>query len=370
MVAVSSTRHIAYFVTPHGYGHAARAAAVMRALLRRQPDLHYEVFTQVPPWFFTSCIDGFFDYHAVVTDVGLVQRTALSEDVPKTLRRLGRFMPFDGDLVNRLAERLRETGCRLVMCDIAPLGIAAARAAGIPSLVVENFTWDWIYAGYLDEDQRLSWYIDYLAELLSGVDYRIQTEPVSRRHAGSFTTDPVSRAGRTPAPVIRRELGVPGNAPMVLVTMGGFSWEYGFLERLAARSGVFFVVPGGDEALPAAASRWPNVICPPHHSRFFHPDLVNASDVVIGKVGYSTVAEVYWSGCAFGYVPRPRFRESDTLVEFVEREMSGLSLSAIEFDTGEWLNNLDSLLAMQRKVRRGLNGAEQVAEFVGDLLTG
>ena len=35
-----------------------------------------------------------------------------------------------------------------------------------------------------------------------------------------------------------------------------------------------------------------NLILLPHHSVFFHPDLVNASDAVVGKLGYSTLAAV------------------------------------------------------------------------------
>ena len=37
---------------------------------------------------------------------------------------------------------------RLVVSDAPPLGCAAAAAAGIPSVVITNFTWDWIYEGY------------------------------------------------------------------------------------------------------------------------------------------------------------------------------------------------------------------------------
>lgn len=367
-MAVSSKRHIAYFVTPHGYGHAARAAAVMEAVLRQWPDVHFEIFTQVPAWFFSTCPAGSFDYHNVLTDVGLVQRTALSEDIPATVQRLAQFMPFDEELIRSLAGRLRETACQLVMCDIAPLGIAVARAVHIPSVLVENFTWDHIYAGYIEEDQRLRWYIDYLADLFAGADHRIQAEPACQHYPGCLTTAPISRASRTSTDVVREQLGVPRGAPMVLVTMGGFSWDYDFLAALATRRDIYFVVPGGRPS--GGVERSPSVICLPHHSHFFHPDLVNSSDVVIGKVGYSTVAEVYWSGCALGYVPRPRFRESDVLVEFVAREMSALPVSAVEFDTASWLDKLDDLLGMPRQVRKGSNGAEQVAEFVAGLLPG
>ena len=43
---------------------------------------------------------------------------------------------------------LRARDVRLVIADAPPLGCAAAAAAGIPSVVISNFTWDWIYAEY------------------------------------------------------------------------------------------------------------------------------------------------------------------------------------------------------------------------------
>ena len=75
---------------------------------------------------------------------------------------------------------------------------------------------------------------------------------------------------------------------------------------MLARRDVTFVIPGGaDDYL------WQeNLVLLPHHSRFYHPDLVAAADAVVGKVGYSTVAETFHAGAPLGYVPRTRFRES------------------------------------------------------------
>ena len=62
---------IAYFVSPHGFGHAARAAAVMSALRRRRPDLELHVFTTVPRWFFDDSLGAVpFSYYPLATDVG------------------------------------------------------------------------------------------------------------------------------------------------------------------------------------------------------------------------------------------------------------------------------------------------------------
>ena len=61
---------VAYFVSAHGFGHAARASAVMAALRRRSPDVALHVFTTVPRWFFDDSLRGVFTYHPLRTDVG------------------------------------------------------------------------------------------------------------------------------------------------------------------------------------------------------------------------------------------------------------------------------------------------------------
>ena len=85
---------LAYFISPHGYGHAARAAAVMEAIHQRRPDTRFEVFTLVPAWFLADSLTAPFSYHPLLTDIGLVQKNSLIEDLPQTLRRLDDFLPF------------------------------------------------------------------------------------------------------------------------------------------------------------------------------------------------------------------------------------------------------------------------------------
>ena len=148
--------HIAYFISPHGFGHATRAAAVMAAIQTLSPGAHFEIFTRAPEWLFQASLPGSFTYQSLMSDIGLVQRSPLQEDLPATLERLEAFLPFDQALVKDLSAQVQELACRLIVCDIAPLGIAVAAQAGLPSVLVENFTWDWIYAGYLDSEPRFA----------------------------------------------------------------------------------------------------------------------------------------------------------------------------------------------------------------------
>ena len=356
---------IAYFVTPHGYGHAARAAAVMAALAELDAGTRFEIFTQVPAWFFHDSLPGCeFGYHPLWTDVGMVQKTTLVEDVPATVRRLGEFLPFDPSLLQQLAGQLSELACQLVVCDIAPLGIAAAGQAGIPSLLVENFTWDWIYQAYAGEDARLEVFAGYLAQVFDSAGYLAQAEPVCRPRPARLTASPASRKPRTPPHLVRQRLGIPPDARVVLMTMGGIPWQYTGLEGLGDQSSVYFVVPGAADVPAVSGSQPANLVLLPRHSEFFHPDLVHASDAVIGKAGYSTLAEVYWAGVPFGYIARPRFPESQALVAYIRQLMPGLAVDAAQFEDGSWLSRLAELLAMPPVARTGPNGAAQIAGFI------
>jgi hypothetical protein len=370
----------------------------MAALAELDPAARFEIFTKVPRWFFEDSLGGsrssapcgrrgttgtrpdttqtdpegfthpsgsVFGYHSLLTDIGLAQATALREDLAETVRRLDRFLPFDRRRLRRLAASVRGRGCALVMCDIAPLGIAVAREAGLPSLLVENFTWDWIYQGYAGSspDGALGRHSATLRALFDSADYHIQTEPVCDRRAADLTTTPVSRPPRTPARQIRQRLGIADGTPAVLITMGGIPWEYSFVQQVASRGDVTFVVPGAGERLRVEG----NLIRLPHHSDFYHPDLVDASDAVIGKLGYSTLAEVYRAGVPFGYIPRPGFRESPALVAYVQEAMHGLAIGEGQFEDGSWLALVPKLLALPRVRREGPNGAAQVAGFVKGL---
>lgn len=369
MVSINepADRRIAYFVSPHGYGHAARSSAVMDAMHDLDPTIRFEIFTRVPRWFFEDSLHRSFGYHSLLTDIGLVQKSPMVEDLPETVRRLDQFLPFEAPQLKDLAGLVNQLGCQLILCDIAPMGIAVAREAGIPSVLVENFTWDWIYEGYVEYDARLGRYITYLEELFDAADYRIQVEPVCQRRDADITTLPVSRRIRRPRQQIRHELGIPDQAKAVIITLGGVPWKYEHLEQQASQSNVHFIIPGGtDEPIQVRD----NLVLLPHHSAFFHPDLVNASDAVVGKAGYSTVAEVYYAGVPFGYIHRSKFRESQFLTGYVEQHMNGLPISETQFQNGAWLSTVEDLLALPRTGHRDARGAHQVARFLNELLGG
>ena len=153
-------KRIAAFVSPHGFGHAARSASIMAAIWERDQSTQFDIFTTIPARFFASSDTFPFNYHPLLTDIGLVQRDPFNENMPETLRRLDELIPFEPPLIAGVAEQLGQLRTDLVLCDIAPMGILVAKEAGVPSVLIENFTWDWIYQGFAENAGELKPYID------------------------------------------------------------------------------------------------------------------------------------------------------------------------------------------------------------------
>jgi hypothetical protein len=355
---------IAYFISSHGFGHAARAAAVMQATAECHPEVQFEVFTTVPSWFFQDSLSIPFNYHHHLTDFGLAQKAPFQADLGDTLHCLEEFYPIRPGRLNGISETIRQLECRIIICDIAPMGLLIAKHMGIPSVLVENFTWDWIYQQYSAANKNINKYINYLKPIFETADYHVQTKPICIPKSPDLIAGPVSRKPRTSRDQIRQRLGLLTDRNMILITTGGIPQTYGFLSRLEEWSEFTFVMPGAGPAM----DKRKNLIILPHRSDYYHPDLCTASDAVIGKVGYSTLAEVYHAGVPFGYVARADYIESGPMVRFIEQQMPGFAVAESEFFNGEWINSVGELLVRPRAHRDGPNGAQQIGEFILSIL--
>jgi hypothetical protein len=354
---------VAYFVTSHGFGHAARSAAVMEALGRRDRRIGFEIFTTVPPWFFSQSLSVQHTIRQVESDVGLVQIDPVREDLPATVAKLEVFWAQLDDQVRMLVGGWGSNPPPLVVSDISPLGLAVAARLGMPSVLIENFTWEWIYDAYREETPDLLPFGESYAELAAKADFHIQCEPACQPVSAAEHVRPISRRRQANKQETRRGLGLRDDdqRPLVLLTMGGMGWG-GRAARLVSRCVV--VTLGGVEQL----SHEEDVIRLPDRSPVYPPDLISTADAVIGKLGYSTVAECYGAGTRFGYVCRPSFPESPVLEEFVCRNLPSLRFGQGDLEAGNWTQRISRLLSLPRAAEQPLDGAEDVADLLHGLL--
>jgi len=357
---------LAAFVSPHGFGHAARTCAVLAALRELDPALRVTLFTSTPRWFFAESLAFDVAFRQLDCDVGLVQRTAVEEDLAATVERLEAAWSPSSSSLPQIASELASDPPDAVLCDIAPLGLRAARDAGVPSVLLENFTWDWIYEPLAGREPRLAPWVGRMRELFSLADLRLQAEPFCAAAAGARAVAPIARRPRSTPAETRVRLGLDEGRPMVLVSMGGVRWRFESFERWRAVDDYDFVVPGGAER----EEREGNLRLLPHHSPVHHPDLVAAADVVVGKLGYSTVAEAVRAGTRFLFPPRPDFREHAVLADFVRRTLPAAEITLADLRSGGWIERLPELVERPRPTPWPRDGARETAAAIVDQLSG
>jgi hypothetical protein len=147
---------------------------------------------------------------------------------------------------------------------------------------------------------------------------------------------------------------------VVLVTMGGIPHGGFAVKPLLDVPGIEFILAGA----ATRRRRVGNVLLLPHHSGLYHPDLVAAADAVVGKIGYSTVAETCRSRVPFGFVPRSGFRESAVLARWLVERERGLKIDAAEFASGGWVRRIPDLLDLGRPKEHFPDGARQAAKLI------
>jgi hypothetical protein len=293
----------------------------------------------------------------------MVQTSPFEADIAATLEKLKNLLPFDADLIAGTAAKIRKLGCRFVVSDIAPMGIAVADTAGLPGILVENFTWDWIYDAYRNAFPSFGRYVEIVDSWYRKATYHIQTEPVCRPGNPVLTAAPAGRKSRNPSAVTRSKLGITDEQKMVLLTMGGVRDKKRHIAGLEKFDHIHFVLPGAGQK----PRRSGNVTLLPSRSEFYHPDLIAAADAVIGKAGYSTIAEVYQAGKPYGYVTRPDFRESPILESYIRKHLAGIAVTEKALQDGSWTECIPDLTAIPVMNGKRVNGADEIAGFILDL---
>ncbi len=354
---------IAYFISSHGYGHAARACAVMEHLSALHPSVHFLIFTQVHRWFFDDSLPGIsFTYIPTFTDVGFVQKSPFEIDFPGTIRVLRKHLPFAPNEIQRLARELSARNCRVVFSDVPALGLQVAHLAGLPSILIENFTWDWLYRHYTKQHPDFGEFAHYLERQYALTTLHIKAKPFTFFTPKAKTVSPVARYPRHSAEEIRRALGIPTAAKAVLISTGGIKTRHRFMDRLKLLKDIYFIIPND---VPQKYTEG-NLIVLPHHSEFFHPDLVQAADLLVCKSGYSTVAEAYLLHKPLMLVTRPDFPESPFIEAFVRENFVHRFVAPQQFTAGQWLEPLEELVrATSNTAEKPLrpNGAKEIVRL-------
>ena len=89
---------------------------------------------------------------------------------------------------------------------------------------------------------------------------------------------------------------------------------------------------------------------------------------MVGKAGYSTLAEVVQAGVPYGYVLRPDFPEMAAMEQFIRTHLPAVQIDESDLASGDWVHALPELLAMPRRQPLPPPGADRAAAFLVEIL--
>jgi UDP:flavonoid glycosyltransferase YjiC (YdhE family) len=357
---------VGLLVSGHGFGHAVRSATVGRELLTRGHEL--VVRTDAPARLFPMEA-RLLPTQAWPFDMGVVQYDGLELDIAETRRR---WIEFDAAFDQRAdaeARELTDAGVEVALGDMPPLGFEAAARAGIPSIAMTNFGWDWIYAAWPEFDAPVrrvrSAYAR--AELLLRMDLHADGDdafPAFRRIVDVPIVARPASAGAAAA--TRDSLGLPDDVRPVLLSFGGIDVSRLDLAALGRWERYVFLTPSS-----TTGSDLPPNVRPLPRAGVDYAALVAVCDAVVTKPGYGIVADCLANRAPVLYTDRGSFREYPVLADALERLGPARYVPSADVRRG-WLGpHLDALLAQPRRWQPlRLDGAhtiaDELARFVRD----
>lgn len=335
---------IAFYISGHGLGHAMRMKELMAALLREEPGVELHVMGTMPPWVFREAPPVPVRRRTLRCDIGAVQRDSLQLDVRRTLEANADFYRGIDALVKSEVEFVRREKIRLIVGDIPPLAFLVSSSAGVRGIAVGNFSWDWIYEEYIAEHPRHAPLVELVREAYGRADLLLRLPfhgdmsafrsvldiPLIARKAGAAREEVRARLG----------IGARDERKVVFISMGGHrdaaidegaSNDFGDYIYIS-----FFRPPRKMENL---------ILLAEDRAGIPHPDLVGASDLVVSKPGYCTVAECIANRTPLMYTSRDHFREFFVMEEGVRSFCRWHHLPRRDFHAGAWRKHLDAFFS-------------------------
>lgn len=353
---------IVAYVSGHGFGHATRTAEVLRRVRELQPQTAITVVSAAPERLFRRAIGEPLSFRTLACDVGLVQKDALTIDTRATVERWKGFARALPDLVDAEWRWLRHVRARVVLGDIPPLAFQAAHEAGVPSVAMANFSWDWIYAHYASREPLLR-----DAARCSADQYGRASVLLRLPFAGDMSAFPrvediglVAREPGVARAEVRRRLDLGAQA-VVLLSFGGFGLPGLDLRFVSSLAGFVFLSTDVVRLIPAP----PNLRLLTDEvldaKELTYQDVVGAADVVVTKPGYGIVSDAIAAGVRMIYTDRGDFPEYDVLVRDMKTSLACVHLDQAELRKGRLGDALRDVMALDPPPAPDLSGGDVAA---------
>lgn len=363
-------KKIVMYISGHGFGHATRMQALVEELETHFVGVNLFIRTNAPAFFFEDAAHPNRRFHSIEIDTGTYQRDCIHVDTLKTLQEYAKLIELRNHFLPHEHAFMDAVRPDLIIGDIPPAAFYIAHEAGIPSVAIGNFSWDWIFEPYIQHYPHYAYIID---DIQRGYRYadRLFRLPFYGKFAAFDDIVDVPLLVRKPKMSIdrlRHKLGIESESrPIVLCSFGGFKAEGLELEYIIPTLPDFFFIGFGTREL-----RLENGIILSHFSEFDHPSLVMLADMAISKLGFGTVAECITYHTPLLYISREDFKEYPVLQEGLHKNNDAYLISKDDFFAGHWQPYLQQCItgrgASSHTPRIASDGAERIAALIEEMI--
>jgi len=336
---MTESMNIAFYISGHGYGHTVRAIEVIKTLLKSDSNCHVHIRTSAPEWLFNSIPDGRWYYHPIRLDVGAIQKNSFSVDKEATLSAYAKLISHFDDLLVQEYRFLLEHGINIVISDITPIAFDAAQKAGIPSVAIGNFSWDWIYGDWMEDYPRFQFVVEHIRQSYGRADVLLRLPFYGDMSAFPSIKDValIGRKSYLSRDEVRRKLGLPlaGEPKVVLLGLRHQDLSHVHMQNVTNSEHILFLT--NNTRIKHANIRYFREGELPYES------IVAACDAVLSKPGYSMIAECIINRTPMLYVPRQDFAEDIVLRKGLQQFAVCQEMPMAEYEKGQWLEFLERL---------------------------
>lgn len=330
---------ICYYVSDHGYGHASRSIAVIRRILNSCDFDEIKIYVKTHyPFNFVRRSLSKKNIKVIKTknDFGVVfKENSVEVDKDKTSNMLNEWLDSWTSYIQKEKEFYKSHEIDLILSDITPQPLIAAEEMGIPSIIISNFTWYYIFFnlfGKIETTERIKEAyrcagIGLVLPFNEKMDYIENKKEISL----------VTREITVDRSSLRKKHGISDDESLVYIGIGK-SFAPSFLNNLKEinNSNVKYLF-SSDIRLS-----FRNMVKIPINETESQNYLAMC-DLIVSKMGYSTVSEAIRAKLPMVLFKRRGWKEDELIGIEIEEMGIGRIISKKSLFKGDWMYELEGV---------------------------
>ncbi len=362
--------NLCYYITSHGFGHATRSFAVIKELLDR--GVKVTIRADLPDWLvYNSLKHKNLTYHSNFKTLKAYHDSySLKFQSEPTMHHLNQYCANYETLIRTEIKLCKSRDFDLIISDMEPVPFEVAERLGIPSMAITNFTWFEIFEPVLSKDSGILNRFKHAYEkatLLFRFPFHFKMEYFKNIKDIPLLFRKLTRSRKE----IRSIKEFANIENIVLVQFGGTSFNP--FDKWTERLSKFFKHHPETKFLLLYSSKMnipdslQSQVIITEAEDTETQDYLAASDLVIGKVGYSTVAEVVGYRVPFYYCLREQWPENAPLIMGLEDYGISRRFSLSEIIEGSWIDTILEDIELKNKFPRKkikTYGQDLVASYI------